>query len=69
MKNKFITSMEKLNEILERPVYTEQFQEVFSFVEAITGRKYNPDHLTSEDIALWNKRFDKVLQQLFANTK
>jgi hypothetical protein len=69
MKNKFITSMEKLNEILERPVYTEQFQEVFSFVEAITGRKCNPDHLTSEDIALWNKRFDKVLQQLFAYTK
>jgi len=68
MKNKFITSMEKLNEILEQPVYTEQFQEVFSFVEAITGRKFNPDHLTSEDIAVWNKRFDEVLQQLFART-
>jgi hypothetical protein len=68
MKNKFTFNMEKLNEVLERPIYTERFQEVFSFVEAVTGRKYNPDNLTPEDIAVWNKRFDEVLQQLFAHT-
>lgn len=68
MNNKFTVTMEKLNEVLERPVYTERFHEVFSFVEAVTGRHYNPDKLTSEDIAVWNERFDEVLQQLFGPT-
>ncbi len=66
MKNKFTISMERLNEILEQPMYKDQFQEVFSFVEAVTARKYNPNHLTSEDIAEWDRRFDEVLRQLFA---
>ena len=69
MKNTFTIDMDKLNEILERPVHAEEFQEVFSFVETITGKKYNPDNLTSEDIAVWNQRFDEVLQQLCMRAK
>jgi hypothetical protein len=69
MKNMFTVDMDKLNEILERPVHVEEFQAVFSFVETITGKKYNPDNLTSEDIAVWNQRFDEVLQQLCMRAK
>ncbi len=69
MKNKFPIDMDMFNKILECPVQAEEFQEVFSFVETITGNKYNTDNLTSQDIAVWNQKFDKVLQQLFMRAK
>ncbi len=69
MKNMFTVDMDKINEILAHPVHAEEFQEVFSFVETITGKKYNPDNLTFEDIAVWNQRFDEVLQQLCMRAK
>jgi hypothetical protein len=69
MKNKFTIDLDKFNQILKRPDLTEEFHEVFSFVETITGQQYNPDNLTSEDIVIWNQKFDEVLKQLFMRAK
>ena len=56
----------KLNEILENPDLEKEFQEVFSFVESITGQRFSMDNLTPENIEAWNQKFDEVLKQLLA---
>lgn len=68
MKNTFTPGMDTLNEVLQSPAHTKELQEVLSFVEMITGRKYNPDRLTAEDIDIWNKRFDEVLKRILPPT-
>jgi hypothetical protein len=69
MKNQLTIDMNKLNEVADSPALEKEFQEVFSFVEAVTGQKYKPDNLTAQDIELWNKKFDVVLKQLRVHTK
>lgn len=53
----------KLHENLNNP-NLEDYQEVFSFVKAITDKGLNQHDLTAEDIELWNRKFDDVLGQL-----
>ena len=64
MKRKFTMDINKLNNVLENPELEKEFQEVFSFVETITGKKCNPDDFTPKNIEIWNQKFDKVLTQL-----
>ena len=64
MKRHLIMDINKLNSVLENPDLEKEFQEVFSFVETITGQKCNLDDLTPENIAIWNQKFDEVLKQL-----
>ena len=67
MEHAFTPDMDTINEVLQDRAHTKELQEVFAFVEMITGRKYNPDRLTAEDINIWNKRLDEVLTRLFAH--
>lgn len=69
MKLQYTMDMERLNKVLDSPVDKKELQEVFSFVETVTGQKYKPDNLTAEDIDLWNKQYDKVLKQLGIHIK
>jgi len=39
MKRKFTMDINKLNDVLENSELEKEFQEVFSFVETITGKK------------------------------
>lgn len=64
MKRKVILDINKLNEALDNPDLEKEFQEVFSFVETITGQQCNLDDLTPKNIAIWNKKFDEVFKQL-----
>ena len=64
MKRKFIMDINKLKDVLENPELEKEFQEVFSFVETITGEKCNQDDLTPKKIEIWNQKFDEVLTQL-----
>jgi hypothetical protein len=67
MKNQYTIDMDKLNNLLDSPDLEKDFQEVFSFVETVTGQQYEPDKLTSHDIELWNNKFDEVLKYLYAH--
>jgi len=64
MKRKFIMDINKLNDVLENPEIEKEFQEVFSFVETITGEKCNQDDLTPKNIEIWNQKFGEVLTQI-----
>ena len=64
MKRKFIMDINKLNDVLENPELEKEFQEVFSFVETITGEKCNQDDLTPKNIEIWNQKFGEVLTQI-----
>lgn len=64
MKSNSIADSNKLNEVLENPNLEQEFQEVFDFVKNITSEKGKIDELTSEDIEIWNKRFDETLKKL-----
>ena len=64
MKRRNIVDRNKLNEVLASPELEEEFQEVFSFVEDITGCKTNIDDLTPKEIEDWNNKFGEVLQQM-----
>jgi hypothetical protein len=64
MKREFAVNIDKLNDVLENPDLEKEFQEVFSFVETITGQKINPNDLTPQNIEAWNQKFDEVLKQL-----
>jgi len=64
MKRLAIMDINKLNEVLENPDLEKDFQDVFSFVETITGQKCNLDELTPTKIETWNQKFDEVLKQL-----
>ena len=64
MKRKFIMDINKLNDVLENSELEKEFQEVFSFVETITGQKCNLDDFTPKNIEIWNQKFDEVLTQL-----
>lgn len=66
MKNIPSVSIDRLNEILDNPNLEKEFQEVFTFVENVTGQKCNLDNLSSESIEKWNKRFDEVLKRLLS---
>jgi len=66
MKRQFTMDINKLEDVLEKPELEKEFQEVFSFVETITGQKCNLDDLTPNDIAIWNQKFDEVLKQILA---
>jgi hypothetical protein len=65
MERTFPVDSNKLNDVLEHPHLEREFQEVFSFVESITGQKPNLTDLTSENITAWNDQFDAVLKKLF----
>ncbi len=65
MKREFAVNIEKLNDVLENPDLEKDFEEVFSFVETITGQKCNLDDLTPQNVNAWNQKFDEVLKQLF----
>jgi len=54
----------KLNALVENPDLEKDFQEVFSFVEGITGHNICIDHLTPTDIETWNSKFGEVIDQL-----
>jgi len=64
MKRKFTMDINKLNDVLENSELEKEFQEVFSFVETITGQKCNLDDFTPKNIEIWNQKFDEVLTQL-----
>ncbi len=64
MKRELTIDINKLNDILENSDLEKEFQEVFSFIETITGQKCSPDNLTPENIEIWNQKFDEVLKQL-----
>ena len=55
----------KLNALVENPDLEKDFQEVFSFVEGITGQNVSTDHLTPAEIETWNGKFGEVIEQLF----
>ena len=55
----------KLHEVFETPHLEKRFQEVFSFVKTITDRDFDIQNLTSENVQLWNQKFDQVLHHLF----
>lgn len=64
MNRESAVDITRLNEVLENPDLEKDFQDVFSFVETVTGQKYNPGELTPQNVEAWNMRFDKVLKQL-----
>lgn len=69
MKHQYTIDMGKFNEVFENAAFEKEFQDVFTFVETVTGQKYKPDNLTPQDIELWNKKFDEVLKQLDVQRK
>lgn len=66
MKRQVIMDINKLNKVLENPELEEEFQEIFSFVETITGQHFNINDLTPKNIEIWNQKLDEVLKQLLA---
>ena len=64
MKRESAVDINRLNEVLENPDLEEDFQDVFSFVETITGQTCSLGEMTSRNIEAWNMRFDEVLKQL-----
>ncbi len=64
MKRESAVDITRLNEVLKNPDLEKDFQDVFSFVETVTGQKCNPGELTPRNIEAWNVRFDEVLKQL-----
>jgi len=64
MERECAVDITRLNKILENPDLEKDFQDVFSFVETVTGKQYNPGELTPQNIEAWNMRFDEVLKQL-----
>ena len=64
MKKRDADDLVKLHEFLCNPRLEEQYQEVFSFVKAITDKGPNQNELTAETIEHWNRKFDEVLKQL-----
>jgi hypothetical protein len=64
MKREPAVDINRLNEVLENPDLEKDFQDVFSFVETITGQTCNLGEMTSQNIEAWNMRFDEVLKQL-----
>ena len=64
MRRQITFDIDKLNEILENPAFDKEFQEVFSFVETITGHNFNINDLTHKNIETWNQGFDEVLKKL-----
>ena len=64
MKKRDANDLIKSHEILGNPAVEEHYQEVFSFVKAITDKGLNPHELTPKDIERWNRKFDEVLGQL-----
>jgi hypothetical protein len=64
MKRESAVDITRLNEVLENPDLEKDFQDVFSFVETVTGKKHNPGELTPQNIEAWNMKFDEVLKQL-----
>ena len=65
MEQTFPVDSNKLNDVLEDPDLEREFQEVFSFVENITGQKPHLTDLTPGNITTWNEQFDAVLKKLF----
>ena len=64
MKRESAVDITRLNEVLENPDLEKDFQDVFSFVETVTGQKYNPGELTPKNFEVWNIKFDEVLKHL-----
>jgi hypothetical protein len=64
MKREPAVDINRLNEVLENPELEKDFQDVFSFVETITGQTCNLSEMTHQNIEAWNMRFDEVLKQL-----
>jgi hypothetical protein len=64
MKKRDAKDLIKLHEILSNPSLEAHYQEVFSFVKAITDKGLNQHDLTAETIEHWNRQFDDVLGQL-----
>ena len=64
MKKRDADDLIKLHEVLCNPTLEEQYQDVFSFVKALTDKGPNKNELTAETIEHWNKKFDEVLRQL-----
>lgn len=66
MQRQIAVDINRLNEILENPDLEQEFQDVFSFVEIITGQNFNINELTPKNIETWNQKFDEVLKQILA---
>ena len=64
MKKRDSDDLIKLHEVLCNPSLEEQYQEVFSFVRALTDKGLHSNELTADTIENWNKKFDEVLKQL-----
>ena len=64
MKKRDANDLIELHKVPGNPVLEEQYQEVFSFVRALTDMGLNPTDLTANTIEHWNKKFDQVLGQL-----
>ena len=64
MKKRDADDLIKLHEVLCNPNLEEQYQDVFSFVKALTDKGPNQNELTADTIEHWNKKFDEVLKQL-----
>ena len=61
MKREPAVDITRLNEVLENPDLEKDFQDVFSFVETITGQSCIPGKMTPQNIEAWNMRFEEVL--------
>jgi hypothetical protein len=66
MKNIPSITVDKLNEILDKPNLEKEFRVVFTFVENVRGQKCTIDDLFSKNIEIWNQRFDEVLKKLLS---
>ncbi len=64
MERESAVDITRLSEVLGNPDLEKDFQDVFSFVETITGQTCNPGEMTPQNIESWNINFDKVLKQL-----
>ena len=64
MERESALDITRLNEVLENPDLEKDFQDVFSFVETITGQTCNLGEMTPQNVEAWNMRFEEVLKQL-----
>jgi hypothetical protein len=64
MRRQITVDIDKLSEVLENPAREQEFQEVFSFVETITGHNFTISDLTQKNIENWNQKFDEALKKL-----
>jgi len=54
---------ELFDKVLTSPkLDSEEFQDVFAFVESITGQNISIDHLTPTEVEMWNSQFGEVIE-------